>query len=227
MEDFEAYVIKGLLNAQHLEQLDFYLSQASFVDGQRTASGGAKQVKHNMQIDAQDQVVLPYIQQVIGQVLMQDTRFHQAFFPARVHPLIISRYGTGMSYGWHTDSPLMGNPPVRTDLAMTLFLSEPSTYEGGALTLKTDHGIKSYKLNKGDAVVYPCHYVHCVDEITAGFRLAAITWIQSSIRNREQRQILSQLKATHDALSAENPQHPQVVELIQIWSNLLRMWIEI
>lgn len=226
-EGNDTFLLEGLLKEHHFQQLDFYLSQAQFSDGRSTATGNAQQVKNNTQIDAQDQVVLPLIQQMITQALMEYPMFHAAFYPARLYPLIISKYEMGMGYGWHIDSPLMGNPPVRTDLAMTLFLSDPQTYEGGELVIKSANGTVTYKPKRGDAVVYPCQYVHCVNDIRSGVRIAAITWIQSSIRSLEQRQILFQLKQVHDEWIAQNPHDPKAIQLLQTWSNLLRMWVEI
>ena len=39
-----------------------------------------------------------------------------------------------MSYGTHADNAMMGN--WRADVSFTLFLSEPSTYEGGELVIE-------------------------------------------------------------------------------------------
>ena len=46
-------------------------------------------------------------------------------------PLILSRYEPGMDYGSHVDDALMHG--VRTDVSFTLFLSDPESYDGGAL----------------------------------------------------------------------------------------------
>ena len=42
--------------------------------------------------------------------------------------------------GIPVDSPEMGTPPIRTDMAMTVFLSDPVTYEGGELMIQSDTG---------------------------------------------------------------------------------------
>lgn len=222
-----SFLLRNILSEKHFPQLDFYLSQASFNDGSVTASGGAKTVKHNLQVDAQDPVVLPQIQQLIAHALMEYPLFHAVAFPAKLYPFIISRYEVGMGYGWHTDSPIMGNPPVRTDLAMTLFLSDPDSYEGGELVIQDAQGTSAYKPQRGDAVLYPCQYVHCVNEVKSGVRLAAITWVQSMLRSPEQRLLLFQLKQIHESLAKNNPHSSEAIQLIQSWSNLLRMWVEV
>lgn len=84
----------------------------------------------------------------------------------------------------------MGEPVIRTDLAMTIFLSDPTAYEGGELVIQTSFGPVPLKPAKGDAILYPCQFLHCVNEVKKGERLAAVTWVQSNIQLTEQRQIL-------------------------------------
>lgn len=223
----DVLVIPNLLQAGPLQQIQLLISKAGFSDGRATATEGAQQVKRNLQIDVNDQTVLPLIHQLLGQALMQNTTFHGALLPIKLYPFLISKYEPGMAYGWHVDSPIMGNPPVRTDLAMTIFLSDPETYGGGELTLRTSKGDVTYKLNQGDAVVYPCQYLHCVAPLTHGERLAAVSWIQSAVRSVEHRAVLYNLKRVHEQLYRENPDSPQADLLLQTWSNLVRMWSEL
>jgi PKHD-type hydroxylase len=110
---------------------------------------------------------------------------------------------------------------------MTIFLSDPSTYEGGELVIRTDVGEISYKPAMGDAIVYPCQYVHCVNDVRNGVRLAAVSWIQCSVRSMEQRSLLAGLKHTHHKLEAKDPQSAETQGVLQAWSNLLRMWAEV
>lgn len=223
----DVFVLSGVLTDAELQHIQVLLQQADFSDGRATASDAARNVKQNLQIEVQNQTVLPVLQQLIGQALMRYPVFHSAFFPTRLYPFLISKYEPGMQYGWHVDSPIMGNPPVRTDLAMTLFLSEPDSYEGGALVIRGAQGETAYKPQKGDAVVYPCRYVHCVSEVTKGTRLAAVSWIQSAVRSPEQRAILISLKQVYDQLCLRDPHSAEANQLLQTWSNLLRIWAEI
>ncbi len=223
----DVFVLPGILPPASLQQIQFFIHQADFSDGRATASDSARNVKQNLQIDIQDHTVLPAVQQLLAQALMQYPFFHSAFYPARLYPFLISKYEPGMQYGWHVDSPVMGNPPVRTDLAMTLFLSDPASYEGGELVIRNTQGETRYKPQAGDAVVYPCRYVHCVSEVTGGTRIAAISWIQSAVRSAEQRAVLFSLREIHERLSRHNPNSEEASQLLQTWSNLLRMWAEV
>ncbi len=219
--------LPNFLNAEMLKAAHQLLEKAPFVDGRATATEAARDVKRNLQIDVNDRNIFPQLQQIIGMALMNETKFQTEFYAARVYQILFSKCETGMGYGWHVDSPVMGVPPVRTDLAMTVFLNDPSTYEGGELVIRTEAGETSYKPAKGDAIIYPCQYVHCVNDVTKGVRLAAVTWIQCSVRSAEERLLLANLKRVHEHLARVDAQSRETQLALQNWSNLLRMWAEV
>ncbi|HET6990947.1 MAG TPA: Fe2+-dependent dioxygenase [Bacteroidia bacterium] len=220
-------VIPGLLKTELINAILPLLEKAPFIDGRTTATEAAREVKRNLQVDLNDRTIFPQLQQIIGVALMNEPRFQTEFYASRVYQILFSKCETGMGYGWHVDSPVMGVPPTRTDIAMTVFLSDPSTYEGGELVIRTEAGETSYKPKLGDAVIYPCQYVHCVNDVKSGVRLAAVTWIQCSVRSAEQRQLLSNLKRIHEHLAANDAQSSETQLALQTWSNLLRMWAEV
>ena len=216
-----------LLDEQTLGLVNQIVSNAPYIDGKTTATDAAKLVKNNLQIDLNDRTVLPQLYQLIGNALSTEPKFNTTFYAARIYPFLFSKYFEGMGYGWHVDSPLMGgNPTIRTDLAMTIFLSDPATYEGGDLVIQTDGGEVSYKPAAGTAVIYPCQYVHCVNEVTSGMRSVAVTWIQCSVRSAEHRKILGDLKQLHESMTASDATGKQTQLVLQTWSNLLRLWAE-
>jgi PKHD-type hydroxylase len=104
---------------------------------------------------------------------------------------IISRYDVGMFYKGHVDKPVMhfmdtkiglmplGSNYVRSDLSMTLFLSDPASYDGGELYFEAPLNTVKVKLEAGSAVVYPTGRRHQVLPVTRGVRYAAIFWIQT------------------------------------------------
>lgn len=219
--------IPQLLNAEKLQAIDELLSQSDYVDGKTTATAAAKQVKQNTQIDINDKKTLPYIQQHIIDALNRNELFRSAAHPRHIFPPLVSKYRQGMSYGNHVDSPLTGAyPSMRADIATTVFLNEPEKYEGGELEVTTPVGTLLYKLNKGDAIVYPCTQLHQVKEVTKGVRQVAVTWIQSHIKDAAQRQILFEIYSTHKAISKDTPNSPEANQLLQTHSNLVRMWTE-
>jgi PKHD-type hydroxylase len=113
---------------------------------------------------------------------------------------------------------------VRTDLAFTLFLSEPSTYEGGALALDSALGEQEIRLAAGDAILYAAGAVHRVVPVTKGERLAVVGWVQSFVPDGAQREVLFDLANLRARLGAAGPEAGEVLLLDKTISNLLRMW---
>lgn len=218
--------IPALLTTDELSIIDALIAKANFVDGKLTASMAAKEVKNNLQVESNSEY-LAQIQKMISTALEQSPLFNIAALPKNIHPFLISKYTAGKYYGWHVDSPVMGNPLIRTDLAMTIFLSDPATYEGGELMIQSDTGATSFKPAKGDAILYPCQYLHCVNEIKSGERVAAVTWVQSNVKDPAQRQILFQINQVHSALYQQAPNAEATNLLLQTHSNLFRMWADV
>ena len=220
--------LKSLLPPQAIQDLERQLSIARFADGRQTASNKAKSVKNNLQVDLNDQNTLAHLQQTVGSALMMNPLFQSAALPKYIYPPVFSKYEPGMEYGWHTDSPIMGNqPPLRTDLGMTIFLSDPDTYEGGELEVQTNSGLKQFKLPKGDAICYPTTQIHRVAPVTSGVRLAAVSWVQCSVRDPQKREILTGLWDVHQRLVEKDMDSKEAPVVLQTYSNLMRMWAEL
>ena len=72
-----------------------------------------------------------------------------------------------MAFGSHPDNPLIGDSEtLRSDISMTVFLSDSASYDGGELRLETPFGAEEAKLFPGDAVVYATVVPHEVVEIS-------------------------------------------------------------
>lgn len=217
-------VINNLLNQQQVEQINKLFDEDVFENGQLTASSAAKEVKNNLQMRNQSQQYLS-LQQILLSALNGNQLFRQAVVPKHVYPFLVSKYQQGMSYGWHVDSPLMGEL-MRSDIAMTIFLNSPSDYEGGELELQTPTGNQIYKLNVGDVICYPCTQLHQVREVVRGERKVAVTWVQSLLKSADQRKILFELQQVIESLRLKDLKSDEANLLQQSHSNLLRMWCD-
>ena len=215
-----------LLKPDELTRIREIIEKLSFEDGAKTASMGAKQVKSNLQADAKSEGALE-IEAIIKKAVSESPLLQQAFLPLKIRQPIISQYKEGMSYGWHTDSPLMDEPAIRTDVAMTVFINDPQEYMGGELVLVSPNGNIPVKLPAGQCVVYPTTMVHCVSQITSGVRSAIVTWMQSKIRSQEQRDIVFNLSQVMAVINQSNPNSQEANMLMQSYSNLVRMWAEV
>lgn len=140
---------------------------------------------------------------------------------------MLSRYHPGMTYGVHVDDALMGaTEPVRTDIATTIFLSRPEDYDGGELVIEGTGGDAEYKLPAGAAIFYPATSLHRVAPVGRGSRLAAVTWIQSLVREADRREMLFDLDSARRTLFEQTGKTREVDLLSKTYANLLRLWAE-
>ncbi len=116
---------------------------------------------------------------------------------------------------------------LRTDLSATLFLSEPKDYGGGQLIIHDQLGNREIKLAAGDMILYPATTLHQVLPITSGTRTCSFFWIQSMIRDNQQREQLFELDQAIQALTVElGSNHAEVVRLSGVYHNLVRRWAD-
>jgi PKHD-type hydroxylase len=116
----------------------------------------------------------------------------------------------------------------RTDVSCTLFLTDPTDYDGGELIVEDAYGEHAVKLPAGDMILYPATSLHRVAPITRGSRWSSFFWAQSMVKSDEQRTLLYDLDTAIQKLSVKVGQgDPEVVTLTGTYHNLLRMWAEV
>ncbi len=220
--------IPNVLTADELATVDQLLALGNYRDGKVSAHGQARDTKQNLEFQyvkgrtSDDRLV-----EVVTQALARNKDFHAAAFAKIIMPPIFNRYDAGMSYGMHTDAATMQHGNVRIDLSVTVFLSDPESYDGGELVLETPFGTPSVKLAAGDAVVYSTTLRHRVTPVTRGRRIAIVTWIQSLVKGLEQRQILYDLAKARTGIMSRLPRGRETELLLQAQTNLLKMWAEV
>lgn len=218
-------ILQDVLSDEDVARVRAELAELPWVSGKRTAGSAARGVKENLQGDGASPRVQE-LERFIVDALRRHPLFEVAARPARLSRLLISRYEPGMTYGAHTDDALMGRgeDKLRTDLAFTIFLAEPSSYEGGELVVQSALGDQAIKLEAGDVMLYPAGSIHHVAPVTSGARLAAVGWVQSFVSDIMQREILFDLSVTRARLAQSNAARDDLLALDKSISNLLRMW---
>jgi PKHD-type hydroxylase len=219
--------IENLIDQATVTRLRDWLATATFEDGRVTAGGNARLIKRNEQVSSAPDRCDPRLeemQDLIKGLLWNHELFMVAAQPSKIKPPLFSRYLPGMSYGTHIDNALMG--AMRSDLSLTLFLSDPVDYEGGELIIDFSTGERAFKLPAGSAILYATTAPHRVAEVSRGQRLAAVTWIRSLVRDPAAREILLDLKTAQRRLSAQLGKTPEIDLLGKTYTNLLRRWIE-
>lgn len=218
--------IPDVLEWAEVKKIRAMVGEAAFKDGKLTAGYRAKRVKNNLQLDKN----APGAQEaktIVLAGLKRNKAFQVAALPRTIRPPLISRYREGMSYGPHVDDALMpGDPKVRSDLSITVFLSGPEDYDGGELVMDSPFGTQEIKLPAGAAVVYPSSTLHHVAAVTRGERLAAVTWVRSYVRDAAQRELLHDLHSVQKKMADAIPDAAETDLAFKTYSNLMRMWSE-
>lgn len=216
-------VIANVLSDADLAAIHDALAKTRFIDGRETAGFAARMVKNNRQADAKDRT-LDRVRDLVAARIMANQLFRLAVRPKALTPLLFSQTGTGMQYGAHVDDALMGG--MRTDVAFTLFLDPPDTYDGGELVIESAAGEDAIKLAAGSMVAYPATTLHRVAPVMRGHRHAAAGWARSFIRDAARRELLFDLDTARRSVFARDGKSTEFDLISKSVANLLRMWAD-
>lgn len=223
MRDF--LVIKDFFDEEDLTniqtKIDFF--NEDFVSGKETAAGIAKATKNNLQLTYTE---APELIDSITKYISRSPILGNWATMAAMSPVIINKYEEGMDYGLHCDSPMIGE--TRSDISFTLFLSDPNEYEGGELVLHTQFGEQQIKPPAGTLVAYSTGFLHKVNPVTKGTRLAVIGWCETRLRDPRHRDIILDLNYVINKLLEANDGKPDenINILLKTSFNLQRMWYD-
>ncbi len=179
---------------------DALASEDVWIDGRATAAGRAREAKRNQQAAPTSKAKAALA--LIERAVVSHPVFQSAAQPAAIARLMLNRYGEGMAYGAHVDAPFIDG--VRTDLSFTLFLSAPETYDGGELIIDSAGAEDRLKPSAGTLALYASSFVHRVETVTRGERIAAVGWVKSRIRSAEHRAMAFELDRLGADLAALN-----------------------
>ncbi|MES2013674.1 MAG: Fe2+-dependent dioxygenase [Pseudomonadota bacterium] len=214
-------IIENVLPPDLLLEITNAISQGPFDNGKSTANGLAKTAKKNLQLSAAAHGELLH---KIGQVIESNAMVRSFALPHKISRLILNRYEKEMDYGLHSDGAYIDD--VRTDISFTLFLDDPSTYEGGELVIATASQQFTFKLPAGRMVIYPTGALHRVTPVTHGVRNALVGWIQSRIKDAAKREIIAKLNLVPNTLSSDEKYRELATLTGECIQNLVRMWGE-
>jgi PKHD-type hydroxylase len=222
--------IPRILSPDQISSFHDKLWRADWVDGRATAGHQSIHVKQNSQLPESHPLAVE-LAAVVRRQLEAKPQFMSAALPLRIAPPLFNRYCAGEQYGRHIDGAVRsvgGGQQLRTDLSATLFLSDPTSYEGGELLVEQPSGVHvNFKLCAGDLLLYPGSTVHRVLPVSSGVRLACFFWVQSMVRDGGRREMLYSLDAAIQRLTADVPDHPSLVDLVAHYHNLVRKWAHI
>jgi PKHD-type hydroxylase len=207
------------------------MDAVAWEDGRSTAGAQSAMVKNNEQLPPNSETSRKLGERVI-KALTASPLFVSAAIPRQIFPPLFNRYGVGHHFGVHVDNAVRGDHlsgmRIRTDLSVTLFLSEPDEYQGGELMIEDHYGSHRVKLPAGHLVLYPASSLHTVTPVTDGIRVASFFWLQSMIRDAQARSLIFDLDTAIQGLMARiGRDDPETVKLTGIYHNLIRHWSEL
>lgn len=218
--------IQKVLDTATVARMRARLDAAEWIDGRETVGPQGARVKRNQQLADASPLRMELGREVLA-ACARHPEFHAATLPVRILPPRFNRYADGGHYGAHIDGAVMAlsdGSQLRSDIACTLFLADPESYDGGELTVEDTYGEHEVKLPAGDAIVYPASSLHRVEPVTRGTRVAAFFWIQSLVRDEARRRTLLQLDSAIRTLAADGADAATVKQLTGVYHNLLRGW---
>ncbi|WP_269603487.1 Fe2+-dependent dioxygenase [Prochlorococcus marinus] len=179
------YLAHKLLNEGQVKDLRKSLMLSTeWVDGKNSARGS--KVKKNIQLNLGE--TYNKLSKEIIEIIDKDELSNNFSFPSKIFNILFTRTGEGMFYGPHVDVAF--TPKGRRDLSFTIFLNQPTDYEGGELILYITPEKKQIKMNPGEMIIYPTKYLHEVKTVTQGERMVCVGWIESQIPRDDDRESL-------------------------------------
>jgi PKHD-type hydroxylase len=223
--------VPNVLSKAEVAEFRGIMDGVAWEDGRSTAGAQSALVKDNEQLPPDGEMSRELGTRVI-KALTASPLFISAAIPRHIFPPLFNRYATGKHFGVHVDNAVRGDPltglRIRTDLSVTLFLSEPDEYDGGELIVEDYYGSHEVKLPAGDLVLYPATSLHTVTPITRGARVASFFWLQSMVRDRHARSMIFDLDhAIQGLVKRLGNGDAEVVKLTGIYHNLIRYWAEL
>jgi PKHD-type hydroxylase len=225
--------VPEVLGKSEVAEFRGIMDAAEWEDGRSTAGAQSALVKKNQQLPPDSEVARKLGNRILS-ALSASPRFISAAIPLQIFPPLFNRYAAfdGHHFGLHVDNAVRGDRltglRIRTDLSVTLFLSEPDEYDGGELVVEDTYGSHEVKLPAGDLVLYPASSLHLVTPVTRGVRVASFFWLQSMVRDAHARSLIFDLDiAIQSLVERLGRDDPETVKLTGIYHNLIRYWAEV
>src|SRR5271154_1915778 len=157
--------VPDVLSKAEVVEFRGVMDDAIWEDGRSTAGAQSAMVKNNEQLPPNGELSRKLGDRFI-RALAANPLFISAAIPRHIFPPLFNRYGVGHHFGVHVDNAVRGDHlsgmRIRTDLSVTLFLSEPDEYQGGELMIEDHYGSHRVKLPAGHLVLYPASSLHTV-----------------------------------------------------------------
>src|ERR1700727_87998 len=225
--------VPNVLSRDDVADFRRIMDECDWEDGRSTAGAQSALVKRNEQLPPDSEVARKLGNRVVS-ALTANPQFISAAVPLQIFPPLFNRYAAadGHHFGVHVDNAVRGDHltgiRIRTDLSVTLFLSEPEDYDGGELVVEDYYGAHQVNLPAGHLVLSPATSLPTVTPITRGTRVSSFFWLQSMIRDAHARSMIFDLDHVIQSLVERLGRNDaEVVKLTGLYHNLIRYWAEL
>jgi len=195
------------------------LCEAEWIDGKTTAGSQAQSGKINEQVK-QSSPLREEIHAVVQKAMWSHPAIKSFCLPRKLHRFLISKTCAGGGYDSHVDNAYMSSG--RSDLSFTLCLSDHTEFKGGSLEVDTVMDSVELELEQGEIVIYPSTSMHRVNKVMEGVRIACVGWIESYVKNENDRITLFQLDSGAKGLLAKHGRSEELDLVFLAYTNLLR-----
>jgi PKHD-type hydroxylase len=223
--------IPDILSKDEVADFRRIMEAEDWEDGRSTAGAQSSEVKKNDQLPPDSKTARQLGERIL-RALAASPLFISAAIPLHIFPPLFNKYVPGQFFGEHVDNCIRGDRltglRIRTDLSVTLFLSEPEDYDGGELEIEDYYGSQRIKLPAGHLVLYPSTSLHLVTPVTRGARVSSFFWLQSMIRDPLARRMVFDMDTAIQALVHRLGRNdPEVRKFTNIYHNLVRHWAQL
>ncbi len=166
----------GLLNPQEMDDLIAYCDEKGSTG---TLTGGVNETNYRRSHVAWVRMEDGY-EWLYQRVAKAAQGFNERFFGVEItgieQALQVARYDadTKGGYEWHTD---FGMDQQTRKLGISVQLSDPDTYEGGALEFDVSTEPTLGPRERGMVIGFPSYVRHRVAPVTKGARYSLVAWI--------------------------------------------------
>ena len=223
--------IPDVLSKDDVADFRRIMAAEQWEDGRSTAGAQSAEVKKNEQLPPDGKTSRQLGERIL-RALAGNTPFVSAAVPLHIFPPLFNRYVPGQFFGEHVDNCIRGDRltglRIRTDLSVTLYLSEPEEYDGGELVVEDYYGSHRVKLPAGHLVLYPSTSLHLVTPVTRGARISSFFWVQSMIKDPLARRMTFDMDNAIQALVPRLGRNDaEVRKLTNIYHNIIRYWADL
>lgn len=212
--------VQQVINETQINEINEILNKAIWPKIDETS-----QNKKNGQFPQNSKEIEDCCRKVIAEI-EKNPLFISYCLPNKIFPPYFDRFETGQVSGSYVDNAINSIPgtnfKIRTDISAVLFLSKPTDYEGGELVIEDQFGTHSVKPEAGDLILFPSNALRYINEVKSGIRQTAFFWIESLVRNEDDRAILFDLDESIRNISQKQSSNDNIAQLIGIYNNLLR-----